>query len=218
MKKILITLSLIGLYFNAYALVTYNLTPELADGSSGWYSVTANGNVLGSDASDPFTGTAGGGALADAFAAFKLPDIFATSVSNATFSADAYGISEAVPAKLEILGVFANQTINAASYSLAALSNADDTFNDPATAGTKNSDSTVLTNYLNSLDSATFDNGNYLLLRIKRKTDPAGVDRRVYYRNPVLTFTAVVPEPSTYALIAGSLVLGACMLRRRKKA
>lgn len=67
--------------------------------------------------------------------------------------------------------------------------------------------------------------GNTLFLRVTADGDTAAVSsagRRGWFIGagqsspPVLTITTAIPEPSTYAAIAGLLVVGIVLIRRRK--
>ena len=217
MKKILITLSLIGLCYNANALVSYTLSPELVDGSTGWYSVTATGFVSDSTTGSVFSGTAGGGALGSAYATIKLPNVLAGSFQNATFSVTIGTVDMSVDSKLEILTISPSKAITNATYNIydQIATTADNNFlSGTLVQGTTiTTSAAALTNYLNSANYAA---NQYLIVRVSPNANPGGISRRVYLPTATLTFDAV-PEPSTYALIAGSLVLGVCILRRSKK-
>ena len=202
------------------ALVTVNSV--LNDGiTQGSYRVSNGGFMALDDGNEHISvGTDSSTNLFHGIVVFKLPDW--TNRNNHPFNRAQLNLQinliDGTPsnADLEIIRYDTTPNVNANDFTAAALATqtnfADGNNPSHIAPNSLTSNINFITNYLND---NTYDPSKYLVMRIKLQTAPGSSPTRwLFNRDATLT---VVPEPSTYALFAGSIVLGVCMLRRRKK-
>lgn len=199
----------------ANAGINHNLSSIVADGiTNGGYSVSDTSLIVQHTTTAAATiGTSADATFWNGVFVFQLPNLGAYSFVAADLSWSGSGTGIRPVMDLYALRASSANQVNGSDFGVTPDSQLLTNIIETGSTGLTNTN-------LNLWMSSNYTVGNYVYFAFRARSDPGGAGNR-YTVGPIITLdidSQIVPEPTTYALIFGSLTLGFVFIRRRRKA